>query len=213
MLPKLPSKASTNLGAPHYVHDLGEAGLGTDDPLIIADFVKSGYRALEDLKKEGSIRAVGLGVNTIGICEDLLSKIDLDVILLAGRYTLLEPFQAPPLLETCRQKGTQLVIGGVFNSGIMATGPVEGAHYDYGPAPRSVLDRVGAIQEICDRHDVPLAAAAFRFPGLHEAVACTLVGTAKQTTLSRNLAQSKLPIPEAVWTDLAAAGLLDMGAS
>lgn len=192
-----------------FVHDLGDAGHSTDDPELIKVFLESGQRALSELKAQGSIRAIGIGVNGIAICEELLEHMDLDLILLAGRYTLLEQRKALPLLKTCQSKGTQLVIGGVFNSGILATGPVPGAYFDYAPASEEVLARVRSMEAICQDHGIPLAAAALQFPNRHPFVASTLIGTAKSKTLSRNLEQFQTPIPDALWSDLEGAGLFE----
>lgn len=186
-----------------FLHDLGDPGAGTDTPEHRQQFLDGGgHRALSDLKAEGHVRAVGLGVNTVEICEELIGKVELDLILLAGRYTLLDHVAGQRLFPLCDRHGVRLVIGGVFNSGILATGAVPGAHFNYAPAPEPVLTRVREIEAICQRHEVPMAAAALQYPDRHPLVMSTLIGTSRATSLSRNLTQFRQPLPDALWADL-----------
>jgi len=184
-----------------YVHDIGDPGAGTDTAQHRADLLEGGARALEDLRSSGAIGAVGLGVNTVEICEALIGHMSIDLILLAGRYTLLDR-SAVRMFDLLQQHGIRLVMGGVFNSGILATGPVEGAHYDYAPASPEILKRTAALQEICARYDTPLAAAALQFPARSDLVASTLIGTSKARSLTRNVAQFAQPLPAALWAEL-----------
>ena len=188
-----------------YVHDIGDPGEGTDTNEARSELLEGGQRALSRLKADGTVRAVGLGVNTVAICEELIGRMEIDLILLAGRYTLLDRTAEARLLPLCRQHGVRLVIGGVFNSGILATGPVEGAFYDYAPASPEVMGRVRELQAICARHDVPLAAAAVQFPGRNDLVVSTLLGTSKARSLERNIGQFRATLPAALWQDLEAA--------
>lgn len=185
-----------------YVHDLGDPGAGTDTQEYREQFLTSGHKALEDLKQAGTIKSVGLGVNTTQICEELVGRVDLDLILLAGRYTLLDRSAQDRLLPMCETHGVRLVIGGVFNSGILATGAVPGAHYDYAPAGHDILQRVQKIEDICDRFDVPLGSAALQFPARHPLVASTLIGTSKVASLTRNIKAWGQSIPEPLWAAL-----------
>lgn len=185
-----------------YVHDIGDPDAGTDTDHHRAQLLDSGHRALDELKSQGVVSAVGLGVNTVEICEELVGKIDIDLILLAGRYTLLEQSAALRLFPKLDAHNVKLVIGGVFNSGILATGPVPGAHYNYGPAPQSVLDQTAKIQSICARHDVPMAAAALQYPKQSSRVASTLLGTSKTSSLLRNISQFDMALPDALWEEL-----------
>jgi D-threo-aldose 1-dehydrogenase len=179
-----------------YVHDIGIYTHGVEKTKIhFRQLMDGGLRALEELKASGAISAYGLGVDEVKICLDVMARAPLDCILLAGRYTLLDRSAETDLLPLCRAQKTSLVIGGVFNSGVLATGPQPGAHFDYGPAPHSVLGRVGAMEEIAARGGYPLAAAALQFP-LHEpCVATILMGTAKPESLARNLDLLELPVP------------------
>ncbi|WP_282028246.1 aldo/keto reductase [Paracoccus marcusii] len=170
-----------------YVHDLGTYTHGTDNDRHLQAFLGSGYDRLVRLKKAGRIGAFGLGVNEIQICLQVMDHGPLDVILLAGRLTLLDRSAEDALVPRCRMAGTSLVLGGIFNSGILATGPVAGATYDYGPAPQQVLDRVAALQDQAAAQGMPLATAALHFVRDHPAAAAVLLGTANPTTLRRNL--------------------------
>ncbi|TNH38135.1 aldo/keto reductase [Paracoccus haeundaensis] len=170
-----------------YVHDLGTYTHGTDNDRHLQAFLGSGYERLVRLKKEGRIGAFGLGVNETEICLQVMDHGPLDVILLAGRLTLLDRSAEDALVPRCRMAGTSLVLGGIFNSGILATGPVAGATYDYGPAPQQVLDRVAALQDQAAAQGMPLATAALHFARDHPAAAAVLLGTANPTTLRRNL--------------------------
>lgn len=171
-----------------YVHDLGRYTHGAANAAHLQDFLGSGYDRLMRLKQAGRIGAFGLGVNECQICLDVMDHGPLDVILLAGRLTLLDRSAEAELVPRCHAAGTSLILGGIFNSGILATGPVPGATYDYGPAPQEVLDRVAALQAEALAQGVPLATAALRFAQDHPATTSVLLGTANPATLQRNLA-------------------------
>ncbi|WP_299732554.1 aldo/keto reductase [uncultured Tateyamaria sp.] len=194
-----------------YVHDIGDPEAGTDTPHHRAQLLDSGARALEMLKAEGTVKAIGLGVNTVEICQELVGVFDMDLILLAGRYTLLDQSARAHLFPKLRAHDIRLVIGGVFNSGILATGPVPGAHYNYAPAPEEIRARVREIEAICARHDTPLPAAALQFPDQDPLIASTLIGTTKASSLSRNIAQFNADLPKALWEDLRANGFIQAG--
>ena len=183
-----------------FVHDIGTYTHGVEKTkLHFRQFMDGGLKALEELKSSGTISAYGLGVNEVPICLDVLSRAPLDCILLASRYSLLDRSAEAELLPLCRQKQTSLIIGGVFNSGILATGPVQGAHFDYEPATKDILDRVGAMERIAGEGGYPLAAAALQFP-LHEpVVASVLTGTAKPANLTRNLELLGIEVPPAAF--------------
>ncbi|PAQ09013.1 aldo/keto reductase [Mesorhizobium temperatum] len=180
-----------------FVHDIGVYTHGVEKTkLHFRQLMDGGLKALEELKSSRVISAYGLGVNEVQICLDVLRQAPLDCILLASRYSLLDRTAEAELLPLCRKRQTSLIIGGVFNSGILATGPVPGAHFDYLPATQDILDRVGAMEKIAAEGGYPLAAAAFQFP-LHEpVVASVLTGTAKPTNLARNLQLLDIQVPE-----------------
>lgn len=172
-----------------FVHDIGEETHGVEgNRHHMWDFLDSGIKVLEDLKAAGDISAWGLGVNENTVCLDVMKRVDLDCILLAGRYTLLDRSAEAELLSLCRQRGTRLIIGGVFNSGILATGPVAGATFNYMPADADILRRVGDLQAQAQAKGLDLATAALHFPLYEPLVSSVLIGTAKPGSLSRNLA-------------------------
>ncbi|CAN7338618.1 aldo/keto reductase [Mesorhizobium amorphae] len=181
-----------------FVHDIGTYTHGVEKTkLHFRQLMDGGLKALDELKTSGTISAYGLGVNEVQICLDVLNRAPLDCILLASRYSLLDRSAEAELLPLCRQRQTSLITGGVFNSGILATGPVQGAHFDYQPAGKDILERVDAMEKIAAEGGYPLAAAAFQFP-LHEpVVASVLTGTAKPANLTRNLELLETPVPPA----------------
>lgn len=183
-----------------YVHDIGVYTHGAErNAFHMRQFFDSGLKALQELKSSGTIKAFGLGVNEIPVCLDVLHETDLDCILLAGRYTLLDRSAVAELLPLCAAKSTSLVVGGVFNSGILATGPVEGAHFDYMPATVDIAGKVGAMMEIAKSRGVPLAAPALQFPLEHPAVASVLIGTAKPESLHRNMALARQDLSKDIY--------------
>jgi D-threo-aldose 1-dehydrogenase len=195
-----------------YIHDVARDAHGADAPRRFREAMDGAVPALARLKSGGAIAGFGLGVNDWRVCVDALAYADLDVLLVAGRYTLLDQSALPKLLPLCEKRRTRVVLGGPFNSGILATGarPSDGriVYYDYGPAPPDVLARTAAIEEICAAHDVPLKAAALQFPRTHPAIACVLAGARTAAELDENLALAARPIAAAFWRDLRSAGLI-----
>ncbi|MBM6594725.1 aldo/keto reductase [Microvirga pudoricolor] len=183
-----------------FVHDIGAYTHGEEaNAKHFKDLMDSGLRALEELKSSGAISAFGLGVNEVQVCLDVMERASIDCILLAGRYTLLDRDATRTLLPLCERTKTSLVVGGVFNSGILATGPVPGSHFDYGPASPDILDRVGRMEGIAKENGIPLAAAALEFPLRNPNVATVLIGTAKPSSLQRNLDILGTPVPDEAW--------------
>jgi D-threo-aldose 1-dehydrogenase len=167
-----------------------------------------GFRALAELRDEGAVDGIGAGLNESGSVARLLERFDLDVCLLAGRYTLLEQDALDEALPLCEERGVSVMIGGVFNSGILATGPVAGATYEYEEAPREVVERVRLLAEACSRHDVELPAAALQFPLAHPSVAAVIAGAESAAEVGQNLARFARPIPGRLWTALREEGLI-----
>jgi D-threo-aldose 1-dehydrogenase len=195
-------------------HDIGRLTHGASHEARLAEFLDGGYRALRELRDSGAVRAVGLGVNETEVCIELLEKCELDCILLAGRYTLLEQPALGKLLPLCQQKGVSIICGGPFNSGILAAGSRAGAaaHYNYAAPPPAVLERVRQLEALCAEHAVPLQAAALQFPLAHPAVASVVAGCANGAE-ARNIARMFAhAIPPAFWRALRARGLVDPGA-
>lgn len=180
-----------------YVHDLGTYTHGPDNARHEEAFLSSGYERLVRLKEAGRIGAFGLGVNESEICLRIMDHGPLDAILLAGRLTLLDRSAEAQLVPRCMSEGTSLILGGVFNSGILATGPVAGATYDYAAATPGIIARVSDLQARAEAEGVDLPTAALHFAQRHPAAASVLLGTANPRTLRRNLDALAQPIPEA----------------
>lgn len=182
-----------------YVHDIGVYTHGIElTKLHLSQLLDGGLRALEELKSSGAISAYGLGVNEVEICLQVMRRAPIDCILLAGRYSLLDRSAEAELIPLCQQTQTSLVIGGVFNSGILATGPKPGSNFDYGPASPDILSKVGAMEALATGKGYPLAAAALQFPLQEPRVATVLIGTAKASSLQRNmdLLDTEVPGPD-----------------
>lgn len=190
------------------IHDIGRMTHGEANDALFRDAMEGGLKALQELKRAGDIAAFGMGVNEVEVCIEAMKHGEFDCFLLAGRFTLLDQAAADGLLELCLERSTSLIIGGVFNSGILVTGPVPGAHYNYGPAPEVIMERVRKLQEVCARRGVKLPSAAVQFPGMHPAVATVLLGVVDAPSLQRNLDGMAESIPPELWHDLAARGLL-----
>lgn len=166
------------------------------------------YRALAELRAAGDIRAVGVGVNEADMCARFARAGDFDCMLLAGRYSLLEQGALDEFLPLAASQGMGVMIGGVFNSGILASGPAKGAKYDYREASAKVLGRVAQLDAICREHNVPMAAAAVQFPLAHPSVASVVVGAVSRAEILQNIEWLQTPIPVALWEDLRSEKLL-----
>lgn len=193
-----------------YAHDLDifTHGSKAASDRCIAELMDSGYAALARLRDEGVIRAFGAGVNEWEVCQTLAGRGDFDLFLLAGRYTLLEQEALETFLPLCEARGIGIVLGGPYNSGILATGPIPGAFYNYDPAPEAVRARVAAIGAVCAAHGVKLIEAALQFPLTHPAVVTVIPGGKAAAEVRANRAHLDAPIPPALWADLKAQGLL-----
>ncbi len=174
----------------------------------LSELMAGGYRALMQMRDQGVIKAFGAGVNEWQSCQWLAERGDFDLFLLAGRYTLLEQEALDSFLPLCEARGIGIVIGGPYNSGILATGPREGAFYNYDPAPPEILARVGRIEAVCKAHGVRMVDAAFQFPLHHPAVVSVIPGGQGVAEMKGNLAAAKAEIPAALWQDLKAQGLM-----
>ena len=193
------------------VHDVDVTTHGSQavaDAKVRELFDKGGYRALTELKAAGRIAAIGAGVNEWQACEALLGHADFDCFLLAGRYTLLEQEALDSFLPICVERDVGIILGGPYNSGILATGAVEGARYNYHPAPPDIMERVGRIESVCQRHGVTMAAAALQFVLAHPAVKTIIPGAMAAQEVRQNVALLEETIPPALWADLKEAGLL-----
>jgi D-threo-aldose 1-dehydrogenase len=165
------------------------------------DALRGAYRALDRLRAEGVIGAVGAGMNQAELLVRFARDADFDCFLIAGRYTLLDQTALADLLPLCGEHGIAVILGGVFNSGILAD-PAPGATYDYSLAPPELLERARRLAAVCERHGAPLKAAALQFPLAHPAVTSLLVGTRSVAELEENLALLRLELPGDLWEEL-----------
>ena len=192
-----------------YVHDLDEKCHGAEGfPQRFGEAMRGAFPALIELRRARVVRAVGLGVNEWRVCELAARETDLDCFLLAGRYSLLDHSALATFLPLCAERKLGVVIGGPYNSGILASGAVPGARFDYRTADPAILERTRRLEAICRRHDVPLAAAAIQFPRFHSAVACVLAGARSAAEVQSNAAHFERAIPRSLWAEMKAEGLL-----
>ncbi len=194
-----------------YIHDIGRMTHGDENVARMAELTRGrGLKALEELRAAKRIAGFGLGVNEVEACLEVMDNARLDVILLAGRYTLLEQTALDALFPRCESAGTAIVAGGPYNSGILALGTKTGAplFYNYEPAPETVITRVRAIEATCDRHGVPLAAAALQFPLAHGLVSSVIPGLDSAERVAETVKLYRRPIPAEMWRELKVKGLL-----
>jgi D-threo-aldose 1-dehydrogenase len=193
-----------------FAHDLDLFNHGSQPALDdrLAEFMAGGYRALVELREAGVIGAFGAGINEWQPCQWLAERGDFDLFLLAGRYTLLEQEAQETFLPLCVERGIGIIVGGPYNSGILATGARPGAFYNYDPAPKPILDRVAAIEAACAAHGVRLVDAAFQFPLRHPAVVSVIPGGQGVSEMEANLRAATAEIPVELWQDLKDRGLI-----
>lgn len=191
-----------------FIHDIDVFTRGAAQPEVFRQAMDGCWRALEKLRAEGSVKAIGVGVNEWQVCHEALKQRDFDCFLLAGRYTLLEQDALDEFLPLCEKRGAAVVVGGGFNSGILATGAKPGAKYNYAPAPAHILQKVARIEALCAAYQVPLPAAALQFVVAHPAIPSFIAGTRTVDQLRQNLDWFSHPIPPAFWTDLKTEGLI-----
>lgn len=197
-----------------YIHDLDSGYFKTQEELDgklreLDD--GGGYRALDELKRSGEVKAIGAGINERGMISRFLAAADLDVFLVASRYTLLEHDIYFDEIAEAGRRGASIVVGGAFNSGILATGIVEGAKYEYGDAPAQIVERVRRLSAVAEAHDVALAAAALQFPLAAREVCSVVFGAVKPEEIRANIAHFTATIPAGFWSDLRGEGLVPEG--
>jgi D-threo-aldose 1-dehydrogenase len=188
-----------------YIHDIGRLTHGEQNATHMTALTKGGgLKALEELRAARAISGFGMGVNEVEACLDVMDHARLDAILLAGRYTLLEQKALDELFPRCEAAGTAIIIGGPYNSGILAVGTRTGAplFYNYESAPQDVIEKVRQIEAVCDRHGVPLAAVALQFPLAHKLVASVIPGLDSPQRVSQTLALYRHKIPAELWQEL-----------
>ena len=212
-----------------YEQSLARLGVGLVDILLIHDVdafthgsddgarrwfetaVEGAYRALCELRRNGDVQAIGVGLNDVAWCCRFLDATEIDCVLLAGKYTLLDQSALPELLPKCVAQGVSVMLGGPYNSGILAAGPVAGALFNYKTATADVIDRVKRLADICATHRVPMQAAALQFPLSHPAVSTVITGAAAPGEVAENVDFMNFPIPPALWSHLRSEGFFEEG--
>ena len=187
------------------LHDIGVMQHGAEENAKhMADAMSGGYKALDELRRNGNIKAIGLGVNEKEVCIEAMNNGHWDAFLLAGRYTLLEQGPLDDLLPECDKAGTSIILGGPFNSGILAGGST----WNYSAAPAEVIEKAKKIEQVCLSHGVPLPAAALQMPIAHPLVASVIPGPRSPAEVHDILEWWKLDIPTSLWSDLKSEGLM-----
>jgi D-threo-aldose 1-dehydrogenase len=227
-----PEGAEGFYGAPHlsrvrdYSRDgvlasleasLDRLGLDRIDVALIHDpddhaaaALDGAFPALAELRAAGVIGAVGVGMNQAPLLEWFVRRTDLDCVLVAGRYSLLDGQAAATLFPACQRRGVAVLAGGIFNSGLLVR-PGPGATYDYAPAPAELLDRGRRIALVCARHGTAIGAAALQFVLAHPAVTAAVVGVRSPAEMAQDAGFLTARVPDGVWAELAAEGLLPAG--
>ena len=207
-------QSQLRLGMTHYdvgvIHDLDFWTHKTEERVRhhLAELEASGWRALEELRRNGLLKAIGAGINELGMMTRFLRFCEPDFWLVAMPYTLLRQEMLDGEFDICAERGIGVVLGAPYQSGILATGAVPGARCDYRPATENELQKVRRIETVCARHDVPIAAAALQFVLGHPVVATVIPGAASAAQVERNVATFRHPIPADLWGELKAEGLL-----
>ena len=189
-------------------HDIDVWTHGDAQPGIFESAKHGALPALRELREQGVVRAIGLGVNEWQVCSQVLDFMDVDCFLLAGRFTLLEQEPLDAFLPQCIERGVSLIIGGPYNSGILATDDRRRATYDYKPAPEPLWQKAQKIRRMCESHSVDPRAAALQYPLKHPAVSAVIPGVWTVEEVATNLSLFNADIPAALWRDLAAAELV-----
>lgn len=191
------------------IHDCDVWTQGSDAiDRVFGEAMEGAYPALDRLRREGVVKAIGVGVNEGEMCERFARAGDFDVMMLAGRYSLLEQPALTSFLPLAQEKSIAIMLAGVFNSGILATGAVPGATYNYAPAPPDIAARVGRIEAVCRSHGVTLRQAALAFPLGHPAVATLVLGAVRTQEVESNVADLAAKVPATLWADLKTERLL-----
>lgn len=194
-----------------YMHDIGSVTHKDEHERLFKIAMEGGYKAMDELRSQGLVSAIGLGVNEYEVCEQAMDYGYFDCFLLAGRYTLLEQKALESFLPRCIKENSSIVLGGPYNSGILATGVGrEGVvpHYNYEPASKIIVETVARIENICQEFNVPLAAAALQFPLAHPAVVSVIPGLSSAKRVETTVNLMKYKIPQDFWFALQNAGLL-----
>jgi D-threo-aldose 1-dehydrogenase len=190
------------------IHDIGRDWHKDKQPEVFRKAMAGSAKALVELKAAGKVGAIGIGVNEAEVCLEALQAAQFDCFLLAGRYTLLEQGPLDKLFPACQKHNVSLIIGGAFNSGLLARVGEPDATYDYGAVPPEIAKRAAALHEVCAHHNVPLPAAALQFPLGHPVVASVIPGARNAAEVASHWQWARMKISAALWEDLRGRGLL-----
>lgn len=194
------------------LHDVGRETHGEQHGEMLQRALDEALPAMASLKAAGACRAIGIGVNEQEACLEIMTRFDIDCILLAGRYTLLEQAASAAVLAEAARRGVGILVGGPFNSGLLAAPGAPGTTYNYRPVDESTQQRARDIYAVCEAEDVDVGAAALQFPLAHAAVVSVIAGMRSPAEVSSALARTQAPIPASLWRKLREAGLLTVGA-
>jgi D-threo-aldose 1-dehydrogenase len=185
-----------------FIHDVNPRWQGADYERRFGEAMDGAYKALARLRGEGVVRAIGVGIKGADVCARFVRAGDFDCVMLAGGYTLLEHGALDDLLPLCAARRVAVIVASPFNSGILATGAIDGATFFYEPPPPGISGRTRALEAVCRRHGVPLGAAALQFTLAPPAVVSAVCGYRNRGEVDTNIAWSTLPIPAALWDEL-----------
>ncbi len=188
-----------------FVHDVDPYNHGEAYPAKLRAVLEGALPALHELRRAGLVRAVGVAVNSVEVCQDVLREATVDAFLLAGRYTLLDRSAGELLLPECARRGVGVILGAPFNTGVLAAGATAHARYNHRPLQADIAARVRRLQRACEGHGVSLLAAALQFPLTHPAIAAVLPGPHTLEQMRGVLAAFHEPVPQALWDELALA--------
>ena len=191
------------------IHDCDVWTHGTEAGRRFKEAMEGAYRALDKLRSEKTVGAIGFGINEADTCVKFARAGDFDVAMMAGRYSLLIQNGLAEFLPLALEKKMGVMLAGVFNSGILATGAIPGAKFEYAPAPPEIMERVRRIEAICATHGTSIRRAALHFAMTHPAVVSVVLGAARPAEVAANAADAEQAVPAGLWTDLKLAGLLD----
>ena len=193
------------------IHDPDPRAHGEDFPTRMRELETGGIRALEELKAAGQIKAIGMGINTEAALTEVVPRVPLDLLIVAMPYTLLDQ-SALPTMDWLKGRGTSVIIGAPYSSGILVTGPIPGSRYAYQPAGTEIMEKARRVEAVCAAHGVMLPAAALRFCIAHPAVVSVIPGAAKPEEVVATIAAFGAEIPHAFWRDLRELSLIHPGA-
>jgi D-threo-aldose 1-dehydrogenase len=192
-----------------FLHDVGRLTHGDNHPEMLRQALEAALPAMAGLRDQGVVGAIGIGVNEVEVCRELMPRFDLDCIMLAGRYTLFEQASVLPMLDEAHRRGVKVVVAGPYNSGLLGDPHGPGSTYNYAPADSDTLERARRIYAICAEEGVDVGAAALQFPAVHPAVCAVVAGMRNVMEVESALARSSQRLPARIWLRLRGAGIID----